>query len=125
MSPAENSKEFEHIKINALLNFNEFAETLLSEYTNYLQELNTKPFNCFSKSSIAFEQIEGFENRLLSYIQTKYPKTNEVFINGLVNYPLETIIYFDLTSQLAQTRKKFYTLYKEFLNHLGKDQRTQ
>lgn len=99
---------------NAKKKFDNFSNEIFSDYSKYLSKL--KESNKKLLYEKAFDKKEKLEFQLDKFIEANFPKTDEFIINGVTQYSVETIIYFNLLVDcLIPSHKKLNKLYQEFL----------
>ncbi|WP_412560846.1 hypothetical protein [Winogradskyella sp. MIT101101] len=100
----------------AIKNFNVFTKDFEFNYSNFLNGLNDENYKSSLKISLAFEEKQKYRDKMQSFIQTFYDKSDEIIINGLTYYTVETWIFIELsTTHLSQIDKKLNILYSKFL----------
>ena len=108
-------EEFDCLKNLAVIEFTAIKEKSLKEYSTFLDKLFIKDFEVIYKLNRALDEKEYIKQSLHTFIQNKYPKTDEIPINGLFVYTLETSIYFKLmVDEMKQADNQFQKLYQYF-----------
>jgi hypothetical protein len=111
------TKEEANILLNqAVENFNIFTKDFETAYSNFLDELKNANYKPNSKISLAFDEKQKYRDKMQSFIQTFYDKSDNITINGLIYYTVETWVFINLsTTHLSQIDKKLDILYSKFL----------
>ena len=109
-------EEFNTINNKAKDSFKKESDKQLKLFSVFIKNLETESIEPLEKVNNAFLEKVKIEYVLEDFIYTNYPKTEEVFINGIVQYTLETAIFFNLiVDSLGETRKELERLYQDFL----------
>ncbi|KIA98195.1 hypothetical protein OA93_10415 [Flavobacterium sp. KMS] len=112
-------KKYTEAEKNSLYNtakeeLTNFSESIITNYTTFLKELKSNKLK--NKNQSAFDELQKAENQISNFIFINFPKSDEIFINGLVYYTVETFIHVNLTVESFKTLKTLQEFFKNFLN---------
>jgi hypothetical protein len=107
--------EFITINNNAKDSFKKESDKQLKLFSEFIKNLETESIEPSEKVNKGFLEKNKIEYNLKDFIYINYPKTDEVFINGFVQYTLETAIFLNLiVDSFGETRKELERLYQDF-----------
>lgn len=107
--------EFNLINNSAISSFKEESNKMVKLFKEFLKNLVLSTIEPSKKVNNAFLEKEKIEQDLRDFIYVNYPKTEEVFVNGLFFYTVETKIFFNLiVDSFGETRKELEFLYQGF-----------
>lgn len=108
-------EEFDTINNKAKDSFKKESDKQLKVFLDFIKNLETESIESSEKINNAFLEKEKIEYDLKDFIYINYPKTDEVLINGLVQYTLETAIFFNLmVDSFGESCKELERLYQDF-----------
>jgi hypothetical protein len=108
-------EEFNILNNNAKNTYKEESTRQLKLFLDFIKNIETESIEPSEKVNNAFLEKEKIEYDLKDFICINYPKTEEVFINGLVYYTVETVIFFNLmVDSFGETHKELERLYQDF-----------
>ncbi|WP_459926207.1 hypothetical protein [Flavobacterium covae] len=109
-------EEFDSIYNSAKIDFENLSKELLKRFTECLNTIQNESCEPVKKLQKAFYEKEASENELRTFIYTKYPKTDDLIVNSIVIYTIETAVFIYLLSDdFNKSRKEFETLYQDFV----------
>lgn len=110
--------EYEILLNQSLKKLQDFSDNVEQKYTSFLKSLSDKDYDSLSKNRIAKDHCDSAVDEIYNFIDKTYPNGEEVFLNGLITYTIETGIRVKCLLKVPQTRKKFDNLFQQFSENL-------
>ena len=113
-------EQIEKLKEKASNEFETFSGTFLEDYNKYLKELYLEKIDKYLIFEKAFSKKENLSAQLYNFLNSNYPKSDEIVNNGIVTYTVDTIIHFDLmVNYVFPIDKKLNNSYQKFLKRFS------